>query len=220
MSGQSSDIKQLFSHLGLNPGDYLEIRPKPASNATRSRTEAVIPEELLMPRQPTPQEFAALLPAPEPAAPDAIPAPETVVIPAMAQAPVRLLGSPATNDQPVTVVVPVAHPAVPVVRENLESLFRQVSEPPTAGASAEELEEDSSASLKDLAAEAARDSTITSRRISDEDVRGNQALDAALAKLKDASSRLQVPHQSVHTGTQAGSGSSLLDVFRRISKKY
>ncbi len=220
MSGQSSDIKQLFSHLGLNPGDYLEIRPKPASNATRSRTEAVIPEELLMPRQPTPQEFAALLSAPEPVVAEANPAPETVVIPAMAQAPVRQLESPPSTDLPVTVAVPVAHQAVPVVRENLESLFRQVSEPPTAGASAEELEEDSSASLKDLAAEAARDSAVTSRRLSEDDVRSNQALDAALAKLKDASSRLQVPHQSVHTDAQAGSGSSLLDVFRRISKKY
>lgn len=34
MSDKSDDIKQLFSHLGLNPSDYQEIRSAPASNAT------------------------------------------------------------------------------------------------------------------------------------------------------------------------------------------
>jgi hypothetical protein len=221
MSGQSSDIKQLFSHLGLNPGDYLEIRPKPASNATRTRTEAVMPTELLMPRHPTPQEIAALLPQADRAVPAAVEPTETVALPVTSSIPEpepKL--APVVDDLPVTLAVPAPQQAVPVARENLETLFRQVSEPSTAGASAEDLEEASSASLKDIAAEVAKDSAVSHRSAINNDTHSNEALHIALAKLKDASSRLQVPHQNVHTESHPSSESSLLDVFRRISKKY
>lgn len=36
MAEKSDDIKQLFSHLGLNPSDYREIRSAPTANATVS----------------------------------------------------------------------------------------------------------------------------------------------------------------------------------------
>lgn len=97
MSEKSDDIKQLFSHLGLNPSDYQEIRSAPSSGATMTEaprrwsllqaigSPAAVPSRATpsvppAPRPPSPSQWAEILPglgtAPaEPAA--ATPAPVT-----------------------------------------------------------------------------------------------------------------------------------------------
>ena len=65
MSEKSDDIKQLFSHLGLNPSDYQEIRSAPSSGATM--TEAPRRWSLL-------QAISSPTPVPSRVAPTAAPA--------------------------------------------------------------------------------------------------------------------------------------------------
>lgn len=194
MSAQSNDIKQLFSHLGLNPGDYLEIRPKPVSNATVARAPVVLPEGLL----PTPPVAVA-------------PAPVQVV-----EAPVTRV----TDEVQRTVTLNAPPPVNQPPAENLHSLFQQVKEPLTAGLPAEEEDTGVEQSLKEAVAETRYVPPVPqTRRPPPEETMATDALDAALAKLKDAPPRLQTPPLLAHTSTQAGAGSRLQDVFRRISSK-
>ena len=149
MAEKSDDIKQLFSHLGLNPNDYHEIRSAPTANATVSEAprrwsllQAAAPQRHVQPAMPQ-----ALLTA---AAPMPVPAPVPVSVPpqAMAQSllPAALLaaaedilraeatgGSPLRR-QPLSEQLPTREPvmAEPVTDLGLQSLFQSVKEPQTA----------------------------------------------------------------------------------------
>ncbi len=214
MAAQSNDIKQLFSHLGLNPGEYVEIRPKPDSNATVRRKP--LPETVLQslaqePALPATEQVAAVV------ADRAVPAQPIAVSPVRVEA--SMPGEPAVT---VTMNAPVAPAPNPASSDRLRSLFQQVKEPLTAGVPVEEEDANHEQPLQEAIAEAHYvHPTGRSRRQSAEDNSAAVALDAALARLKDAPPKLQTRPASLQTSTRTGIGSggdTLQDVFRRLSK--
>ncbi|MDB5970703.1 MAG: polymerase-3 subunit gamma/tau [Hydrocarboniphaga sp.] len=81
MADRSDDIKQLFSHLGLNPGDYQELREKTRA-ATRGGS--------LMPPTVAPTTLAAATVQLPPTVPAAVPMPPPIAPTTIAPPPVRL----------------------------------------------------------------------------------------------------------------------------------
>lgn len=135
MAEKSDDIRQLFSHLGLNPGDYHEIRSAPLANATVGEAPRRWPLLQSPPAQP-----AHIAPAAAPVAvpqavlasllPDPVPAPH-VAPPVEAPAP-----APAAEPSAHSVLPSVlsAVLATPAPQSDLQSLFLSVKEPQTAAA--------------------------------------------------------------------------------------
>lgn len=124
MSEKSDDIKQLFSHLGLNPSDYQEIRSAPSANATV--TEAPRRWALLQAtsKQPLPTKVAPIV-SPAPAAvPAAVP---RSVAPAAPSQRAELPPKAALLPSAVPAVAP--SPADQLLTEGLRSLFQSVREP-------------------------------------------------------------------------------------------
>jgi hypothetical protein len=110
MSDRSDDIKQLFSHLGLNPGDYQEVRTvrRPAVDVTSAlgsmpvRTETFTPP-VAVPQpaaEQAPQAAPAMGPAPAPTL--ASPLSAAVTAPSVAVPPVTvpLMTAPPVADTP------------------------------------------------------------------------------------------------------------------------
>jgi hypothetical protein len=117
MADRSDDIKQLFSHLGLNPGDYQEIRDKSA--ATRSETLTPTFARTQAPTQLQPPTVAVPTRQHSPTitiAPTLVAAP-----PAAAAAP-----SPATRQQAPVAPPPLQDPATrwPLLRAAVETPTR------------------------------------------------------------------------------------------------
>lgn len=136
MAEKSDDIKQLFSHLGLNPSDYREIRSAPSANATVS--EAPRRWSLL---QSVPRAANAPIAAVRVSAPAMQVASQPSVLPsallaALPQAPIRsVLPAAATVARPVPAVAAFAPavmpaavppPARPSARDELVSIFQSV----------------------------------------------------------------------------------------------
>lgn len=125
MPDKSDDIKQLFSHLGLNPNDYQEIRSAPLSNATAS--EAPRRWSLLQAISP---------PAPVPLAPAAVAAPVAIAPVLVPNIPAPAM--PAWPDSSLLSVPRLASsysaPFAPAATlGDLQSLFQSVKEPQTVG---------------------------------------------------------------------------------------
>lgn len=139
MSEKSDDIKQLFSHLGLNPSDYQEIRSAPSSGATM--TEAPRRWSLLQAIN-TQAPAARVAPTLAPATPAVAPAPAAVPPPPTPSQWAEILpglsvprGEPATTAVPVPPSPPPAAaveppPAPTVAVDGLSSLFQSVRESP------------------------------------------------------------------------------------------
>lgn len=131
MSEKSDDIKQLFSHLGLNPSDYQEIRSAPSANATV--TEAPRRWSLLQAtsKQPLPSKVAPILNTLPAAVPAAVPRPGVPATPSQwAELLPRATTAPAAV--PTAAVPTVAAPAPLAdqpLAEGLRSLFQSVREP-------------------------------------------------------------------------------------------
>jgi len=121
MADRSDDIKQLFSHLGLNPGDYQELRDRNA--ATRSET-----------RQPT---VAPAAPPAPPVAPPTRQMPTVKIAPVAADPqpavePVAPRSAPAAAEVPAPVPVSVAPAVAAAVNGSTRwSLLRAAVETPT-----------------------------------------------------------------------------------------
>ncbi|MES2884727.1 MAG: BcsR/BcsP family cellulose biosynthesis protein [Pseudomonadota bacterium] len=151
MAEKSDDIKQLFSHLGLNPNDYHEIRSAPTANATVSEAprrwsllQAAAPQRHVQPLIPQ-TLLTAVAPVPVPVlAPAAAPRPsvfmgQSLLPAALLAAAEDILraeaGGGASLRQPTaTEQAPTREPvmAEPVSDLGLESLFQSVKEPQTA----------------------------------------------------------------------------------------
>lgn len=119
MAEKSDDIKQLFSHLGLNPSDYQEIRSAPSSGATM--TEAPRRWSLLQAinsPSPVPSRVAPSL-VPAPAVPPPAPAQWAEILPSVNATVPRVEAAPG---------VPLPAPSLPPVSEGLSSLFQSVRE--------------------------------------------------------------------------------------------
>lgn len=151
MAEKSDDIKQLFSHLGLNPNDYHEIRSAPTMNATVSeapRRWSLLQAVPVAAASPAPG--AEALRSPGPAALAAVPRPSPLptallaaVAPAAPQPPAARPEKPAES-APTLEPAPAAtlptdlsalfasQPAPP--SDGLHSLFQSVKEPQTAAA--------------------------------------------------------------------------------------
>lgn len=135
MAEKSDDIKQLFSHLGLNPSDYREIRSAPSANATVS--EAPRRWSLLqsVPRVANPSIVPVRVNA---TVMQAVPKPSALpsaLLAALPQAPIRSVLPVAAMTRPVSVaaafVSPVMPAAVPLrvspnARDELVSIFQSV----------------------------------------------------------------------------------------------
>lgn len=147
MSEKSDDIKQLFSHLGLNPSDYQEIRSAPSAGATMTEAPrrwsllqaintqtpaarvpptltAAVPLPAAVPTPPTPSQWAEILPA------RSVPGSEAVTIAAP---------SPSALLAPVSVSAPAAASAPPTrtstaAIDGLSSLFQSVRATPMPAA--------------------------------------------------------------------------------------
>lgn len=126
MSEKSDDIKQLFSHLGLNPSDYQEIRSAPSANATV--TEAPRRWSLLQAtsKQPLPTKVAPILNTPPAAVPSAVP---RAPAPATPSQWAELLPRATTASAAVPTVAAPAPVADQPLAEGLRSLFQSVREP-------------------------------------------------------------------------------------------
>lgn len=153
MSEKSDDIKQLFSHLGLNPSDYQEIRSAPSAGATMTEAPrrwsllqaintqtpatrvpptltAAVPVPAAVPTPPTPSQWAEILPGRSVASSEAV----TIAAPA----PSALL-APVAASPPVVASAPVAASAPPtrtstVAIDGLSSLFQSVRATPMPAA--------------------------------------------------------------------------------------
>lgn len=140
MAEKSDDIKQLFSHLGLNPSDYQEIRSAPSANATVTETPRRWSLLQATSKHPLPTKVAPIVPTtsgpsampPPISAPAAVPRAAAPATPAQWAA----LSPRATVSVPMAPVV-VPPPAVPApvaddqpLAEGLRSLFQSVREPP------------------------------------------------------------------------------------------
>lgn len=133
MAEKSDDIRQLFSHLGLNPGDYHEIRSAPLANATVGEAPRRWPLLQSPPAQP-----ASIAPAVAPVAvPQAVlasllpdPAPAPYVAPPV-ESPAPAAEPPAQSVLPSVLSAVLATPAP---QTDLQSLFLSVKEPQTAAA--------------------------------------------------------------------------------------
>ena len=114
MADRSDDIKQLFSHLGLNPGDYQEIRDKSA--ATRSETLTPTFARTQAPTQ---------VQAPTVAAPTRQHSPTITIAPTLAAAPPAAAAA-ATRQQPAAAPPPLQDPATrwPLLRAAVETPTR------------------------------------------------------------------------------------------------
>lgn len=96
MADRSDDIKQLFSHLGLNPGDYQEMREKTRA-LSRGPEGAVSP-----PAASTRRVSEAPATKTPPAAPQATPVPPTVRLnPLIGRSPAPGAGGEATQRWPL-----------------------------------------------------------------------------------------------------------------------
>lgn len=133
MSEKSDDIKQLFSHLGLNPSDYQEIRSAPSANATV--TEAPRRWSLLQAttQHPLPTKIPPIVSSPAPAS--AVP-PPSLIAPAAVPRALPPRTNPAGWVEPhATVSVPAPTPVTPPpagdqpLAEGLRALFQSVREP-------------------------------------------------------------------------------------------
>lgn len=134
MSEKSDDIKQLFSHLGLNPSDYQEIRNAPSAGATMtdaprrwSLLQAISAPSSVASVAPAARVMPSLAPAVTPAVVPSAPTPPTPsqwaeILPGLAPAPSTSTSAPAPA------------PEAPVsAADGLKSLFQSVREPvPTA----------------------------------------------------------------------------------------
>ena len=152
MAEKSDDIKQLFSHLGLNPNDYHEIRSAPTMNATVSeapRRWSLLQAVPAAAGSPTPG--AEALRSLVPPAPVAVPKPSPVpaaLLAAVAPPPPQPVAPrlekpadapPTLEPAPAAIALPTdlsaalfANPAPP--SDGLHSLFQSVKEPQTAAA--------------------------------------------------------------------------------------
>lgn len=132
MSEKSDDIKQLFSHLGLNPSDYQEIRSAPSSGATM--TEAPRRWSLL-------QAISSPNPVPSRVSPSMAPAPAPAPVPPPQPAAAQWAEIlPGLNTTVPRVEAPAAvppSPPPPPVSEGLSSLFQSVRETPLPAEPAE-----------------------------------------------------------------------------------
>jgi hypothetical protein len=140
MAEKSDDIKQLFSHLGLNPSDYQEIRSAPSANATVTETPRRWSLLQATSKHPLPTKIEPIVPTTS--GPSAMPTPAPAAVPravaAAAPAPAQwaALSPRATVSVPMApVVVPPPAVAAPVaddqpLAEGLRSLFQSVREPP------------------------------------------------------------------------------------------
>jgi len=142
MSDRSDDIKQLFSHLGLNPGDYQEVRTvrRGAIDVTAAlgsapvRTETFAPPVIPPPMMAQPQVSSAPAgtPAPVIAAPGPLSALPETVAPAPAPTP-----APAIPRAPeATYAVPPPAAQVPVMSQRREPMVSRVPSPPPVAATA------------------------------------------------------------------------------------
>lgn len=134
MAEKSDDIKQLFSHLGLNPSDYQEIRSAPSANATVTETPRRWSLLQATSKHPLPTKVAPIVPTTS--APSAPPAAVPRAVAAATPAQWAELSPRATVSVPMAPVV-VPPPAVPApvaddqpLAEGLRSLFQSVREPP------------------------------------------------------------------------------------------
>ena len=145
MSEKSDDIKQLFSHLGLNPNDYQEIRSAPTANATATEAprrwsllQAIAPQQPVAPRVAPVANFAAAV-APTASVLPAALAP--MLSPTAALAAVR---ASSVRDEAANMPPPVLGPdpveaisgrgSASTTSESLHSLFQSVKEPQTVAA--------------------------------------------------------------------------------------
>lgn len=138
MAEKSDDIKQLFSHLGLNPNDYHEIRSAPTANATVSEAPR---RWSLLQAAPAPVSIAQQMARPSALAA----APVAVASVAAAPAVTSLLAAAAVSEapptfepQPVPQALPadlsaalLAQPVAASALDDLQSLFQSVKEPQT-----------------------------------------------------------------------------------------
>lgn len=119
---RSDDIKQLFSHLGLNPGDYQEIREK---SRAAPRGESLMPTAA----KPTPP---TVMPA---AAPPTVQiAPTVPVLAPVPPAPAPTIAAPPPMSQAPAVANSVPPPAAAAASADLSarwSLLRAAVETPT-----------------------------------------------------------------------------------------
>ncbi|MES2682864.1 MAG: BcsR/BcsP family cellulose biosynthesis protein [Pseudomonadota bacterium] len=151
MAEKNDDIKQLFSHLGLNPNDYQEIRSAPTASATV--TEAPRRWSLLQaaaPARHAQAPVAAGLPVAAPPVtqplPAAAPQPDAMTASNLFSAALRATaedilraetsGSIAPRAAPSTAAVALpsalsAALAEPSADQGLQSLFQSVKEPQT-----------------------------------------------------------------------------------------
>lgn len=147
MAEKSDDIKQLFSHLGLNPNDYHEIRSAPTANATVSEAprrwsllQAAAPQRHVQPALP--QALLTAVAAAPVAPPAPLPSPamgQSLLPAALLAAAEDILRAEATGGalprRPVSAEqAPTREPAMaePVADLGLQSLFQSVKEPQTA----------------------------------------------------------------------------------------
>ncbi|MDP3859607.1 MAG: hypothetical protein Q8Q73_17760 [Stagnimonas sp.] len=146
MSEKSDDIKQLFSHLGLNPGDYQEIRNAPSAGATM--TEAPRRWSLLQAIS-APSSVASVASAAR-VMPSLAPAVAPAVVPSAPPPPTpsqwaEILPGLATPSSPPP---PAPEPPLTAAADGLKSLFQSVREPlPAAPAAAAPSSQPSPSSL-------------------------------------------------------------------------
>ena len=143
MADKSDDIKQLFSHLGLNPNDYHEIRSAPTANATVSEVPRrwSLLQAAAAPRSVQPVMPQALLtavaPVPVPAPPAAMS--QSLLPAALLAAAEDILRAEATGGSSLrrpalAEQAPRREPAMiePAADLGLQSRFQSVKEPQTA----------------------------------------------------------------------------------------
>lgn len=130
MSDKSDDIKQLFSHLGLNPSDYQEIRSAPSASATVS--EAPRRWSLLQAtsRQPLPTKVAPILNSSQSVAPAAVPVASGTKMPLQGTGGLPPSIAVASSPAAAQGLAPVSSTASDhTLAEGLRSLFQSVREP-------------------------------------------------------------------------------------------
>jgi hypothetical protein len=121
---RSDDIKQLFSHLGLNPGDYQEIRER---SRAAPRGESLMPPTAAQPATPP-----TIAPAAAP--PPTLQIPPTVPVTAMPAPPEPVTIAPPPLRQAPTVAATIAPPPAPAAVADTAtrwSLLRAAVETPT-----------------------------------------------------------------------------------------
>jgi len=143
MAEKSDDIKQLFSHLGLNPSDYREIRSAPTANATVS--EAPRRWSLL---QSVPRAANVSISQAATRVVQAVPKPSALppeVLAALPQNMPMLSAAQRNSPQPGAMTPPVvASLNMPPLlrgnpRDDLVSIFQAVGVPKVASQAADEL---------------------------------------------------------------------------------